>query len=209
MKMTKESMVKQKKTGRQDMAMLKGSQTEKNLLKAFAGESQARNRYTFFSSQAKKEGYEQIAWIFADTADNEKEHAKLFFTFLEGGDVEITASYPAGRIGTTAENLKEAAAGERMEWGTLYPDFAEVAEKEGFPEIARVFRMILTVEAGHEKRYLTLLENIEKKRVFKRDGSRRWRCRNCGYIHEGPEAPMECPACAHPQAYYELLGENY
>ena len=191
------------------MATLKGSQTEKNLLKAFAGESQARNRYTFFSSQAKKEGYEQIAWIFADTAENEKEHAKLFFTFLEGGDVEITASYPAGRIGTTAENLKEAAAGERMEWGTLYPDFAEVAEKEGFPEIARVFRMILSVEAGHEKRYLTLLENIEKKRVFKRDGSVRWRCRNCGYIHEGPEAPMECPACAHPQAYYELLGENY
>jgi rubrerythrin len=198
-----------KKTGRQGMATLKGSQTEKNLLKAFAGESQARNRYTFFSSQAKKEGYEQIAWIFADTAENEKEHAKLFFTFLEGGDVEITASYPAGRIGTTAENLKEAAAGERMEWGTLYPDFAEIAEKEGFPEIARVFRMILTVEAGHEKRYLTLLENIEKKRVFKRDGSVRWRCRNCGYIHEGPEAPVECPACAHPQAYYELLGENY
>ena len=191
------------------MATLKKSQTEKNLLKAFAGESQARNKYAFFSSQAKKEGYEQIAWIFADTADNEKEHAKLFFTFLEGGDVEITASYPAGRIGTTAENLKEAAAGERMEWGTLYPDFAEVAEKEGFPEIARVFRMILTVEADHEKRYLALLENIEKKRVFKRDGSQRWRCRNCGYIHEGPEAPMECPACAHPQAYYELLGENY
>ena len=191
------------------MATLKGSQTEKNLLKAFAGESQARNRYAFFSSQAKKEGYEQIAWIFADTAENEKEHAKLFFTFLEGGDVEITASYPAGRIGTTAENLKEAAAGERMEWGTLYPDFAEVAEKEGFPEIARVFRMILSVEAGHEKRYLTLLENIEKKKVFKRDGSVRWRCRNCGYIHEGPEAPAECPACAHPQAYYELLGENY
>ena len=191
------------------MATLKGSQTEKNLLKAFAGESQARNRYTFFSSQAKKEGYEQIAWIFADTADNEKEHAKLFFTFLEGGDVEITASYPAGRVGTTAENLKEAASGERMEWGILYPDFAEVAEKEGFPEIARVFRMILTVEAGHEKRYLALLENIEKKRVFKRDGSVRWRCRNCGYIHEGPEAPMECPACAHPQAYYELIGENY
>jgi rubrerythrin len=199
----------QKKTWRQGMATLKGSQTEKNLLKAFAGESQARNRYAFFSSQAKKEGYEQIAWIFADTADNEKEHAKLFFTFLEGGDVEIIASYPAGRIGTTAENLKEAASGERTEWGTLYPDFAEVAEKEGFPEIARVFRMILTVEAGHEKRYLALLENIEKKRVFKRDGSVRWRCRNCGYIHEGPEAPVECPACAHPQAYYELIGENY
>jgi rubrerythrin len=191
------------------MAKFRGSQTEKNLLKAFAGESQARNRYTFFSSQAKKEGYEQIAWIFADTADNEKEHAKRFFTFLEGGDVEITASYPAGPIGTTAENLKEAAAGERMEWGTLYPDFAEVAEKEGFPEIAKVFRNISSVEAGHEKRYLALLENIEKKRVFKRDTPMRWRCRNCGYIHEGPEAPVECPACAHPQGYYELIGENY
>jgi len=191
------------------MATLKGSQTEKNLLKAFAGESQARNRYTFFSSQAKKEGYEQIAWIFADTADNEKEHAKRFFTFLEGGDVEITATYPGGPIGTTAENLKEAAAGERMEWGSLYPDFAEVAEKEGFQEIARVFRNISSVEAGHEKRYLALLENIEKKRVFKRDTPVRWRCRNCGYIHEGPEAPVECPACAHPQAYYELIGENY
>jgi len=191
------------------MASLKGSQTEKNLLKAFAGESQARNRYTFFSSQAKKEGYEQIAWIFADTADNEKEHAKRFFTFLEGGDVEITASYPSGPVGTTAENLKEAAAGERMEWGSLYPDFAEVAEKEGFQEIARVFRNISSVEAGHEKRYLALLENIEKKRVFKRDTPVRWRCRNCGYIHEGPEAPVECPACAHPQAYYELIGENY
>ncbi|HUJ69843.1 MAG TPA: rubrerythrin family protein [Syntrophorhabdales bacterium] len=191
------------------MAALKGSQTEKNLLKAFAGESQARNRYTFFSSQAKKEGYEQIASIFADTADNEKEHAKRFFTFLEGGDVEITASYPSGPVGTTAENLKEAAAGERMEWGSLYPDFAEVAEKEGFQEIARVFRNISSVEAGHEKRYLALLENIEKKRVFKRDTPVRWRCRNCGYIHEGPEAPVECPACAHPQAYYELIGENY
>jgi len=191
------------------MATLKGSQTEKNLLKAFAGESQARNRYTFFSSQAKKEGYEQIAWIFTDTADNEKEHAKRFFTFLQGGDVEITASYPAGPIGTTAENLKEAAAGEHMEWGTLYPDFAAVAEKEGFPEIARVFRNILSIESGHEKRYLALLANIEKGRVFKRDGSVRWRCRNCGYIHEGPEAPVECPACNHPRAYYELLGENY
>jgi rubrerythrin len=191
------------------MAALKGSETEKNLLKAFAGESQARNRYTFFSSQAKKEGHEQIAWIFADTAENEKEHAKRFFSFLEGGDVEITASYPAGRIGTTAENLKEAAAGEHMEWGSLYPDFAETAEKEGFAEIARVFRMISTVESGHEKRYLALLENIEKGRVFKRDAPTRWRCRNCGFIHEGAEAPVECPACAHPQAYYELIGENY
>jgi rubrerythrin len=191
------------------MATLKGSQTEKNLLKAFAGESQARNRYTFFSSQAKKEGYEQIAWIFADTADNEKEHAKRFFTFLGSGDVEITASYPTGPVGATAENLREAAAGEHLEWGTLYPDFAEVAEKEGFPEIARVFRMILSVESGHEKRYLALLENVAKERVFKRDDPMRWRCRNCGYIHEGSGAPVECPACAHPQAYYELMGENY
>jgi rubrerythrin len=191
------------------MATLKGSQTEKNLLKAFAGESQARNRYTFFSSQAKKEGYEQIAWIFADTADNEKEHAKRFFTFLEGGDVEVTASFPTGPIGTTAENLKEAAAGEHLEWGALYPDFAEVAEKEGFAEIARVFRNISSVESGHEKRYLALLKNIKEGRVFKRDVSMRWRCRNCGYVHEGPGAPEECPACAHPQAYYELIGENY
>ena len=191
------------------MATLKGSQTEKNLLKAFAGESQARNRYTFFSSQAKKEGYEQIAWIFADTADNEKEHAKRFFTFLEGGDVEVTASFPTGPIGTTAENLKAAAAGEHMEWGALYPDFAEVAEKEGFAEIARVFRMISSVESGHEKRYLALLRNIEEGKVFKRDVSMRWRCRNCGYVHEGPGAPEECLACAHPQAYYELIGENY
>ncbi len=191
------------------MATLKGSQTEKNLLKAFAGESQARNRYTFFSSQAKKEGYEQIAWIFADTADNEKEHAKRFFTFLEGGDVEVTASFPTGPIGTTAENLKEAAAGEHLEWGALYPDFAEVAEKEGFAEIARVFRNISSVESGHEKRYLALLKNIEEGKVFKRDVSMTWRCRNCGYIHEGPGAPEECPACAHPQAYYELIGKNY
>jgi rubrerythrin len=198
-----------RRIGRNTMATLKGSQTEKNLLKAFAGESQARNRYTFFSSQAKKEDYEQIAWIFADTADNEKEHAKRFFTFLEGGDVEVTASFPTGPIGTTAENLKAAAAGEHMEWGALYPDFAEVAEKEGFAEIARVFRMISSVESGHEKRYLSLLKNIEEGRVFKRDVSMRWRCRNCGYIHEGPGAPEECPACAHPQAYYELIGENY
>ena len=191
------------------MATLKGSQTEKNLLKAFAGESQARNRYTYFSSQAKKEGYEQIAWIFADTADNEKEHAKRFFTFLQGGDVEISATFPAGPIGTTAENLKAAAAGEHLEWGTLYPDFAEVADKEGFPEIAAAFRMISVAETGHEKRYLALLENIEKGRVFKRDASMKWRCRNCGYIHEGPEVPEVCPACAHPKAHFELIAENY
>jgi rubrerythrin len=191
------------------MAALKGSETEKNLLKAFAGESQARNRYAYFSSQAKKEGYEQISWLFADTADNEKEHAKRFFTFLQGGDLEIGATFPAGVIGTTAENLKAAAAGEHLEWGTLYPDFAEVAEKEDFPEIAKVFRMIAIAETGHEKRYLTLLENIEKNRVFKRDAPTKWRCRNCGYVHEGLEAPTECPACAHPQTYYELLAENY
>jgi rubrerythrin len=194
---------------RSTMAMLKGSQTEKNLLKAFAGESQARNRYTYFSSQAKKEGYEQIAWIFGDTADNEKEHAKRFFTFLEGGDVEIAASFPTGPIGTTPENLKAAAAGERLEWSTLYPDFAEVAEREGFAEIAKVFRAISSVESGHEERYLALLKNIEQGKVFKRDVSMRWRCRNCGYVHEGPGAPEECPACGHPQAYYELIGENY
>lgn len=191
------------------MATLKNSQTEKNLLKAFAGESQARNRYTYFSSQAKKEGYEQIAWLFADTADNEKEHAKRFFTFLEGGDLEVTATFPTGPIGTTAENLKAAAAGEHLEWGTLYPDFAEVADREGFPEIAAVFRMIAIAETGHEKRYIALLKNIEEGRVFKRDAPMKWRCRNCGYMHEGKEAPEACPACAHPQSYYELIAENY
>jgi rubrerythrin len=191
------------------MANLKGSQTEQNLLKAFAGESQARNRYTYFSSQAKKEGYEQIAWIFGDTADNEKEHAKRFFKFLEGGDLEITASFPAGVIGTTAENLKAAAAGENLEWSTLYPEFAAVADKEGFAEIAQVFREIAKAETGHEKRYLALLKNVESGSVFRKPGSVKWRCRNCGYISEGPEAPAECPACAHPRDYYELLAENY
>ncbi len=191
------------------MANLKGSQTEQNLLKSFAGESQARNRYTYFSSQAKKEGYEQIAWIFSDTADNEKEHANRFFKFLEGGDLEITASFPAGVIGTTAENLKAAAAGENLEWSTMYPEFAAVAEKEGFTEIARVFREIAKAETGHEKRYLALLKNVESGNVFKKTGSVKWRCRNCGYISEGSEAPAECPACAHPQAHYELLAENY
>jgi rubrerythrin len=191
------------------MASLKGSQTEKNLLQAFAGESQARNRYTFFCSQAKKEGYEQISWVFADTADNEKEHAKRFFSFLEGGDVTVNASFPAGVVGTTAQNLAEAAAGEHMEWGTLYPDFAGVADKEGFPEIAKLFRMIAVAETSHERRYLALLDNIKKNRVFKRDSSVKWRCRNCGYVHEGPGAPDVCPACAHPQAYYELPAENY
>jgi rubrerythrin len=191
------------------MANLKGTQTEQNLLKAFAGESQARNRYTYFSSQAKSEGYEQISWIFADTADNEKEHAKRFFKFLEGGDLEIPASFPAGKIGTTAENLKAAAAGENYEWSSMYPEFAEVADKEGFTEIARIFRQVAKAETGHEKRYLALLANIEKGEVFKRPTTVKWRCRNCGYIHEGTEAPEECPACAHPQAHFELLAENY
>lgn len=191
------------------MKSLKGTQTEKNLLAAFAGESQARNRYTYFASQAKNEGYEQISAIFLDTADNEKEHAKRFFKFLEGGTVEITASYPAGVIGTTPQNLTEAADGEKMEWGTLYPKFAEVAKEEGFPEIAATFTAISKAEMAHEKRYRALLENLEKGRVFKRDKPVKWRCRNCGYIHEGPEAPDVCPACLHPRAYYELLGENY
>jgi rubrerythrin len=191
------------------MKELKGTKTEKNLLTGFAGESQARNRYTYFSSQARKEGYEQISWIFADTAENEKEHAKRFFKFLQGGDVEITATFPAGVIGSTKENLKEAAAGENLEHTTLYPEFARIAEEEGFKEIADVIREIASVEKGHEKRYLALLTNIEKDRVFKRDSVVKWRCRNCGYIHEGNEAPQECPACAHPRAHYELLAENY
>jgi rubrerythrin len=191
------------------MKSIKGTKTEKNLLTSFAGESQARNRYTYFASEAKKEGYEQISWFFSDTAENEKEHAKRFFKFLEGGDVEITATYPAGVIGNTIDNLKEAAAGENLEWTTLYPESAKVADEEGFTEIATVFREISEVEAGHEKRYLKLLSNIESNKVFKKDNVVKWRCRNCGYIHEGKEAPKECPACAHPQAYYELLAENY
>jgi len=191
------------------MAKLKGTQTEKNVLTAFAGESQARNRYTYFASQAKKEGYEQISGIFTETADNEKEHAKRLFKFLEGGNAEISASFPAGVIGKTAENLKEAAAGENYEHTTMYPGFGDVAEKEGFPEIAAAMRAIAIAEQGHEARYLKLLENIEKDRVFKRNKPVRWRCRNCGYIHEGTEAPEKCPACAHPRAYFELLNEPY
>ena len=191
------------------MKSVKGTQTEKNLLKSFAGESQARNRYTYFSSQAKKEGYEQISWIFADTADNEKEHAKRFFKFLEGGDLEITASYPAGIIGDTKTNLKEAAAGENLEWTVLYKEAADVAKKEGFEEIAKVFEEIAKVEKEHEKRYRALLANIENDRVFKRPQPVKWRCRNCGYVYEGTEAPEQCPACAHPRAYYELMAENY
>ncbi|HNT69206.1 MAG TPA: rubrerythrin family protein [Syntrophorhabdaceae bacterium] len=191
------------------MKSVKGTKTEKHLLESFAGESQARNRYSYFSSQAKKEGYEQISWIFADTADNEKEHAKRFFKFLEGGDVEITASYPAGVIGSTLDNLKAAAAGENLEHTVLYPEAARIADEEGFGEIATVFREISEVEEEHEKRYRSLIGNIENGRVFKRDAVVKWRCRNCGYVHEGREAPVECPACAHPQAYYELLAENY
>jgi len=191
------------------MKSVKGTRTEKNLLASFAGESQARMRYTYFSSQAKKDGFEQISFIFADTADNEKEHAKRFFKFLEGGEVEITASYPAGIIGTTAENLKAAAAGENLEHTVLYPEAARVADEEGFAEIATVFREIAKVEKEHEKRYLILLKNVETGTVFKRPSVVKWRCRNCGYVHEGQEAPEECPACAHPQAHYELLAENY
>lgn len=187
----------------------KGSQTEKNLLAAFAGESQARNRYTYFAKVAKNEGYEQISAIFLDTADNEKEHAKRFFKFLEGGEVQITAGYPAGVIGTTAENLKAAAAGENMEWTAIYQEFQKCAEKEGFPEVAEVFKRIAMVEKGHEARYLVLLENIKCGTVFKKDKKVRWRCRNCGYIHEGNGAPEKCPACAHEKAYFELFVENY
>jgi rubrerythrin len=191
------------------MKSLKGTKTEKNLLKAFAGESQARNRYTYFSSVAKNEGFEQIAAIFQETAENEKEHAKVFFKYLEGGEVEIQASYPAGKIGNTLENLLAAAAGEKMEWSELYPDFSKVAEEEGFPEIATSFKEIAEVEEAHEKRYLKLAENVREGKVFQKDRVVRWKCRNCGYIHEGTEAPTICPACKHPQSYYELFVETY
>ena len=191
------------------MKSLKGTKTEKSLLAAFAGESQARNRYTYFVSQAKKEGYEHIAALFQETADNEKEHAKVFFKYLQGGDIEIVASYPAGIIGTTEQNLLAAAEGEKMEWGTLYPDFAETAEKEGFPEIALSFKNIAKVELYHERRYRKLLENVKKKMIFKKEKVVKWKCENCGYVHEGTEAPKMCPACNHPQSYYELWVENY
>lgn len=191
------------------MSEIQGTRTEKNLLTAFAGESQARNRYTFFASQAKKEGYEQIAAIFLETADNEKEHAKRLFKFLEGGGVEITASFPAGTIGDTKENLKASAAGENHEHITMYPEFARVAEEEGFPQIAAVLRAIAVAEKGHEERYRGLLANLENDTVFRRDTVVRWRCRNCGYIHEGTAAPTACPACAHPQAFFELMATNY
>lgn len=188
---------------------LRGSKTEKNLLAAFAGESQARTRYTFFSSAARKEGFEQISAIFTETADNEKEHAQLFFKLLKGGDVEIVAAYPAGVIGTTAQNLKAAAAGEKLEWGTLYPDFAAVAEKEGFKEIAETFRRVASVEAEHERRYLKLLNNVEAGQVFKKASIAKWKCRNCGHVLEAREAPEKCPVCAHARAYFELFCENY
>lgn len=191
------------------MPSLKGTQTEKNLLAAFAGESQARNRYTYFASEAKKAGYEQIAAIFLDTADNEKEHAKMFFNLLEGGDVEIVAAYPAGVVGDTAANLAAAAAGERMEWTAIYKDFAAVAKQEGFPQVAAVFTEIAEVEEQHEKRYLKLLENVQNGKVFEKDEEVEWRCRNCGYVHKGKSAPKTCPACRHPQAYYEVKAENY
>jgi rubrerythrin len=188
---------------------LKGTRTEQNLLKAFAGESQARNRYEFFATAAKKEGYEQIAAIFLQTAGQEQAHAKRFFKFLEGGAVEITATYPAGKIGTTAENLKAAATGENEEGTGLYPQFSETARAEGFGEIAAAFKLIATVEAEHEKRYLKLLKNLEDKTVFAKPEKKRWVCRKCGYVHYGEKAPEKCPACLHPQAYFEEKAENY
>jgi len=191
------------------MKSIKGTKTEKNLLAAFAGESQARNRYTYFAGQAKKEGYVQIASVFEETADQEKEHAKRFFKFLEGGDVEITAAFPAGVIGTTLENLKAAAMGENHEWTDMYPGFAKVARAEGFEAVAKVFEAVSIAEKQHEKRYNDFAKNIENCEVFKRDNEVVWRCRNCGYLHEGTEAPALCPACAHPQAHFELLGENW
>lgn len=188
---------------------IKGTKTEKNLLASFAGESQARNRYTYFASAARKEGYEQIANIFTETAENEKEHAKVFFKYLEGGDVEITAAYPAGKINNTNANLEAAAAGENLEWTTLYSDFGRIAEEEGFPEVARSFEQIAKVERFHESRYRRLINNIANGEVFKKKAPVKWHCINCGYVYEGDEAPKECPACKHPQAYYEVLAENF
>lgn len=187
----------------------KGSQTEKNLLAAFAGESQARNRYTFFASAARKEGYEQIANLFLETAENEKEHAKVFFKHLQGGEVEITAGYPAGVIGKTKDNLLAAAEGEKLEWSTLYADFGKTAKEEGFSDVAQSFAQIAKVEAFHEARYRKLLANVAKKQVFKREKPVKWHCINCGYIYEGKTPPKLCPACKHPQSYYEVLAQNY
>lgn len=191
------------------MKSIKGSITEQNLLKAFAGESQARMRYDYFSKQAKKEGLEQIAAIFDETALNEKEHAKRFFKFLEGGQIEITATYPTGIIGTTLENLKAAAEGENEEWSALYPEFAKIATEEGFHEVAAAFKLISRVEMAHEQRYNTLFTNLESGKVFEREGKVVWKCRNCGYLHEGTKPPLNCPACLHPQAYFEIKESNY
>ncbi len=191
------------------MKTLQGTQTEKNLLAAFAGESQARMRYDYFSAKAKKEGLEQMSAIFAETALNEKQHAKRFFKFLEGGDVEITATYQAGKIGTTLENLKAAADGENEEWTVLYPESAKTAEEEGFLEIAEAFKMIAKVEEAHEARYRKLYENLESGKVFKREGKIVWKCRNCGYLHEGDTAPEKCPACLHPQSFFQIKEDNY
>lgn len=191
------------------MKSIKGTKTEQNLLKAFAGESQARNRYTYFASAARKEGFEHIANIFTETAENEKEHAKVFFKYLEGGDVEITAVYPAGSIKDTKANLAEAAAGENMEWTAIYQDFAKIAQDEGFPEVARSFHQIAKVEKFHESRYRKLIGNIASREVFKKKSTAKWHCINCGYVFEGQDAPRECPACSHPQAYFEVLAENF
>jgi len=188
---------------------LKGTQTEKNLLTAFSGESQARNRYTYFAAQAKKEGFVQISHIFEETAAQEKEHAKRLFKLLEGGDVEVTASFPAGVIAATVDNLKEAAGGENYEHTEMYPSFARTAREEGFGDIADIFMAIAVAEQQHEKRYLALMNNVQTNQVFKRASAETWRCRNCGYLHEGLEAPDQCPACAHARAHFELLGENY
>lgn len=188
---------------------IKGTETEKNLLKAFAGESQARNRYTYFAGEARKAGFEQIAAVFLETAENEKEHAKVFFKHLEGGDLEITAAYPAGVIGDTKANLEAAADGEKMEWSDIYAHFEKTARAEGFPEIATSFKEIADVEEFHEKRYRALAANLVTGQVFRRPAAVKWHCRNCGYVHEGPEAPAVCPACRHPRAHYEILAENY
>ncbi len=191
------------------MKSLKGTQTEQNLLKSFAGESQARMRYNYFAKQAKKEGLEQISAIFTETAINERAHAKRFFKFLEGGEVEITATFPAGQIGITLENLKASAEGENEEWTDLYPEFARIAEEEGFKEIATAWKLIAKVEKAHENRFKTLYENLEAGKVFERNGKIMWKCRNCGYIHEGEKAPKTCPACLHPQSYFEIKETNY
>jgi len=191
------------------MKSLKGTQTEQNLLKSFAGESQARMRYDYYAKQAKKEGLEQIAALFEETALNEKAHAKRFFKFLEGGPVEITATYPAGKIGTTMENLQESAEGENEEWEELYPEFARIAEEEGFKEIASAWKMIAKVEKAHEARFRTLIDNLEAGKVFERNGKIVWKCRVCGYLHEAEKAPKNCPACLHPQSYFEIKESNY